>query len=240
MPKPNFLAGMAFILITSFLPDFNYLSAPLVTSFVLLIVFTQLFLAHSEKISKHHIFNSGLLLGLSSMIFFPSVIFIIFGWIALALLRPFRLNEWVLFFVGFTAPYYFVAGYMFLTDDYNWTKLLPIVTAGIPHSQHTIWLAGCLFLVLMPLLVGVYYVQTLSARMLIHIRRAWMLFGFYILFGVLMIFFNSGAGMENFLIVFAPVAAFQGYGYYSAEWRPFALICFWMTVVFILSFQFWG
>src|SRR5688500_18836496 len=43
MNKPNYLAGIAYILITSLLPEWNYFSAPLLCNTILLFVLSALF-----------------------------------------------------------------------------------------------------------------------------------------------------------------------------------------------------
>ena len=58
---------------------------------------------------------SGLALGISGFLFFPSITFIIWILLALMIMRPFRLNEWLLCLLGITTPFYFYAIYLFLT-----------------------------------------------------------------------------------------------------------------------------
>ena len=237
MSRANFLPGMALMLISSFLPEFNYFSAPLIAALLMVYIFTQILKAHTYKFSKEYIYNCGLLLGLSTLFFFPSILFIVWVFMALAMLRPFKLNEWLLLLLGLLTPYYFYGIYLFLSDNWNWNNLYPGIVISINKMVHPDWLAGAFFLVLAPLLAGIYYVQQHSSRMLIHIRKSWLIFGLYILTGIGVSFFNTGAGLENLVLILAPVAAFHGYGYFNAEWKPFASICFWLSVAFIIAHQ---
>ncbi len=116
MHKPTFLPGMAYLLITSLMPEWNYLSAALVSCTLILWSFSKLFRLYNLTAAKGTIYDIGLLLGFSSMIYFPSLIFgisILFG---ILILRTFRINELLLLLMGIITPYYFFSIYLFLND----------------------------------------------------------------------------------------------------------------------------
>ncbi len=236
MKRSNFLAGLAFVLITSFLPEFNYLSSQLIASLFFLLIFIQMFKSHNQQLTTGGIYNSGLTLGIAVLLFFPSLFFLLWMFIALVLFRPFQLKEWILMMMGLLTPYYFLASYFFLTDQSLMT-LLPQLSFGFNKEAPSIWLAGTFFLVLTPLLTGFYYSQSLSNRMLIHARKAWTLFLIFILVSIIIVFFNPTAGYENWILVLLPVAAFHGFGYLNSEVNIYPKISFWLSVVFIIFSQ---
>src|SRR5690348_8562914 len=104
------------MMITSLLPEWNYFSAPLIVNTILLFVLNGLFKIYNQQDARGAIFNIGLALGISSFLFFPAITFLIWILLALAVMRPFKLNEWVLCIVGVTTPYYFYGIYLFITD----------------------------------------------------------------------------------------------------------------------------
>lgn len=236
MQKPNFLSGLAYILITSFVPEFNVLSSQLIISVFYLLIFIQLFKAYNQQLTNGAIYNSGLILGIATLFFFPATTFLVWMFIAFIMLRPFKLKEWLLIILGVLTPYYFLAAYIFLTDQ-SFYLLMPKLTFGFERKIPSIWLAGALFLVLAPLLTGIYYSQSLSGRMLIHMRKAWTLFLWYIVICMVSIFFNRSQGYENWVMVMLPVAAFHGFGYLNAEVKIYPKIAFWLAVMFIIASQ---
>lgn len=237
MNKVNFLPGMAYMLLTSLIPEFNRLSSPLLVSTIFISVFIILFAAHNEKITQGKIFNAGLLLGLALLFFPPALFFIVWAFTILAMLRPFRLNEWFLMLLGILTPFYFLAIFLFLNDHLHWKYFFNGFEIGLAREKYTIWHAGGLFLVLMPLFAGIFYVQSLSGRMLIHVRKAWILFVLYGVICLVISFFNIGSGMENWVLMMLPIAALHGFGYFNAEWRLYPKLAFWLSVVFIISSQ---
>lgn len=237
MTRPNFLPGMAYLLITSFLPSFNMLSSNLVASVLLLLAFKLMYQSHHLK---NNIFNAACLTGVASMFFFPAVFFTAWCFLALLVLRPFRLSDWVVLLLGLTTPYYFYAAYLFLTDQMAIPSYFYHLSFLSSDIRYTLWHAGALFLLLAPLLAGIYYVQANSGKMLAHIRKGWYLFLGYLVFAIVAALFDIDKTSENLVLALVPVAAFHGYGYLNAELKLYPKITFWITVAFIIANQLYG
>lgn len=237
MNKPNFLSGMAYILITSFLPSFNMLSSNLIASLLLLIAFKMFYQSHHVK---NHIFNGALLIGLASLFFFPSLFFIAWAFLALLILRPFRLADWMILLLGLASPYYFYGTYLYLNDRLEVPSYFYHLSFLSSDIRYSLWHAGALFLLLAPLLAGIYYVQANSAKMLVHIRKGWYLFMAYLVVAIVAALFDIEKTSENLVPALVPVAAFHGYGYMHAELKLYPKIAFWTTVAFIIVNQLYG
>lgn len=237
MNKPNFLPGMAYILITSLLPSFNMLSSNLVASVLLLTAFRLFYLSHHVK---NYIFNASLLVGLASLFFFPALFFIAWAFLALLVLRPFRLSDWMLLLLGLVSPYYFYGTYLFLNDKLEVPSYFYHLSFLSSDIRYSLWHAGALFFLLAPLLAGLYYVQANSAKMLVHIRKGWYLFLAYLAVTIIAALFDIEKTSENLVPALVPVAAFHGYGYLNAELKLYPKIAFWLVIAFIVVNQLYG
>ncbi|MGZ5219554.1 MAG: hypothetical protein ACXWC7_05735 [Chitinophagaceae bacterium] len=240
MNKPNYLAGMAYLLITSLLPEWNYFSAPLLCNTILLFVLSELFGIYNKPNARGNIFNIGMALGIASFLFISSLTFIIWVLLALAVMRPFRINEWLICFLGITTPFYFYAIYTFINGNFGWQEFIPQVTLGAPSLKQSAWLAASVFLIMIPFLAGGYYVQDNLRRMLINVRKGWSLLLLYLLTALILPFVNSSDTFENWIMAMVPMAAFHGFFYLHSAWRVFPLIIFWVTVAFIITYQYYG
>lgn len=239
MSKPNYLPGMAYMIITSLFPEWNHFSAPLLVNLILVIVLTQLFRIYNQPKALGSVFNIGLALGIASFLFLPSLTFIIWILLALAVMRPFRLNEWIVCLVGVTTPFYFYAIYLFITNNWSWNELWPYLSLKLPTVKQSAWLAGSVFLLTVPFLAGGYYVQESLRRMLIQVRKGWSLLLLY-LFGALFIpFVNSTDNFENWIMAAIPLAAFHACTYLYSSFRIFPLLLFWLSVAFIIAYQYY-
>jgi len=240
MNRPTYLPGMAYLLITSLFQEWNYFTAPLLVNTFLLFVLSALFRIYNQPEARGTIFNIGLALGLASFFYFPAITFI--GWILLALMvmRPFRLNEWVLCLLGVTAPFYFYAVYLFIVGGLNWDNLLPPLTVHLPSLKQSAWMAGSVFLLTVPFLIGSYYVQDNLRKMLIQVRKGWSLVLLYLLVAILVPFVNNSDSFANWVMAAVPFAAFHGCTYLYSGFRIVPILFFWATVAFIIGFQYWG
>ena len=237
--RANYLPGMAYMLITSFFPEWNYFSAPLLINTVLIWVLGWLFRSYSQPTAKALIFNMGLAMGISSFIFFPSVAFILWIFFALMIMRPFRIDEWLLCLLGATVPYYIYGIYLFFTDQWSFQKLVPYLTANPPALKQSFWLAAGSLLLMIPFLTGGYFVQDNLRRMLIQVRKNWSILLLYLLVAFFIPFVNTTNNYENWVLAAVPFACFHACTYFYPQKKLFPLILFWVTVGFILFYQYY-
>ncbi|RYG48331.1 MAG: hypothetical protein EOO01_13680, partial [Chitinophagaceae bacterium] len=198
--KPTYLPGMAYMLITSLMPEWNYFSAPLLINSILLFILSGLFNIYNKQNAKAAIFNIGLALGIAGYLFISSLIFIVWILLALAVMRPFRLNEWMICLLGITTPFYFYAIYTVIDGQWNWQEFVPHITLGLPSLKQSAWLAGSVFLIMIPFLSGGYFVQENLRRMLINVRKGWSLLLLFLLAALLLPFVNTSGTFENWVM----------------------------------------
>jgi hypothetical protein len=238
--KATYLPGMSYLLITSLLPEWNYFSAPLLVNSILLFVLARVFGIYNKQNVRGAIFNIGLALGLAGFLFISSLTFILWILLAMAVTRPFRINEWLICLLGITTPFYFYAIYLVITASWSWEQFLPSVSLGVPSLKQSAWLAASVFLIMIPFLTGGYYVQENLRRMLINVRKGWSLLLLFLLAALLLPFVNTSDTFENWIMAMVPLAAFHGCAYLYSTWRYFPVTLFWITVGFIVAYQYWG
>ncbi len=240
LARATYFPGMAYLLVTSLIPEWNFFSAPLVVNTIFVFILAGLFKIYNQPNAKGAIFNIGLSLGISSFIFFPSITFIAWIFFALMVMRPFRLNEWVLCVLGSATPFYFYAVYLFISGPWSWENFWPDFTIGLPAIRQSAWLAGSSFLLALPFLYGAYFIQNSLRRMLIHVRKGWSLLLLYVLGAVFVPFVNSTDTFENWVLAAIPFAAFHAAAYLYSSFKIFPIILFLLTVGYILAYQYAG
>ncbi|HET9430853.1 MAG TPA: DUF6427 family protein [Chitinophagaceae bacterium] len=240
MNRSSYLTGMSYLLITSLMPEWNYFSAPLLINGILLFVLSSLFNTYNQQNAKGTIFNIGVALGIAGFLFISSLTFIVWVLLALAVMRPFRLNEWLLCILGITTPFYFYGIYLFLTDQWSWQVFVPHISIGIPTIHQSAWLAVSVFLLMVPFLTGGYYVQDNLRRMLINVRKGWSLLLLYLLVSMLLPFINNSDTFENWVMAMIPMAAFHACTYQYSTLRIYPYLVFWLSVLFVLTYQYYG
>ena len=102
--RSNFLPAMSFLLITSLMPGWNVCSAPLLVNSLLLWVFYNMLLLYDKGNPVGVIYNIGLMMGLISLMYKPALLILPLLWMALTIMRPFYLREWVVGLLGLATP----------------------------------------------------------------------------------------------------------------------------------------
>ena len=237
MPRQNYLPAMAFMMITSLMPEWNYLSAPMLANSFVLLMIIFLFKLYNASNAKAQVFNIGLLAGISSYIYLPTAAFVITVLLGLMILKPFRFNEIVLFLFGFLTPYYFHAIYLFLASEMSFENFIPHYSIVVPSIKSSIWLAASTLLLAIPFLIGGYYVQVHLRKMLIQVRKNWSIVLLYLLLAFFIPFINGDQSFYTWILIAAPFAAFHAFAYFYAG-RWLALIMFFISFGYILFLQY--
>lgn len=236
--RQTFLPAMAYLLISSLFPEWNYLSAPLVSATIIFWCFIKLFKLYNAPLASGIIFNIGLLLGLSSFIYFPSIAFLLCLLIGIMILRPFRVNELIILVLGILSPYYFYAVYLFLNDKLVLASLMPLLNIQVPPVQDSVWIAAAIVFLGVPFLMGGYFIQLQLRKMLIQARKNWSILLLYVLISLLIPFVNAGTTVQNWVILIAPFAAFHACAYLYPKRAAVSTLLFFLTTAFILFQQY--
>ncbi len=241
MQRLNFLPAAAYLVITSLMPEWNRFSAPLLVNTLVLFIFAGLFRISNQYSIKGTVYNIGVAVGIGSFIFFPSIILFLWLIFALLVMRSVRLNEWLICLLGVTTPYYFYAAYLFFSDNWSWQQLLQPINIAMPSPGQSLWLAIGSILLIIPFLIGGYFVQENLRKMLIQVRKNWSLMLIYLLFGLFIPFLNNTAeGFENWILIVVPFAAFHACTYLYPPQRWIPVVIFWLSITFILVYQYGG
>lgn len=236
--RQTFLPAMAYLLISSLFPEWSYLSAPLLASTIILWCFIKLFKLYNAALPSGIVFNIGLLLGISSFIFFPSLAFLICLLLGIMILRPFRINELIILLLGILTPYYFYSVYLFLNDKLVLARLLPILRIEIPPIGNSVWIAASIVFLGAPFLMGGYFIQAQLRKMLIQARKNWSILLLYVFISLLVPFVNAGPSVQNWVILVAPFAAFHACAYLYPKRMAVSTLLFILTTAFILFQQY--
>lgn len=232
LPRPNFLPGMAFLLISTFFTEWNHFSAPLLVNTLLVFIFhrmTQLYNAYRPAAG---IFNIGLMMGLVTLLYQPAVVYILLIPIALFIMRPFRIREWVIGVLGITTPYYFLALEPIFTGRWNWHYLLPSVTVDFPAMPDSVLVTVSVALLVIPFIIGGYFVQVNLNKMLIQIRKNWSLLLLFLIVSTAIILISGGWGYVNWMFGLMPLAIFHASMYFYPTKKVLPLILHWISFAY--------
>jgi hypothetical protein len=235
LPKPNFLPAMAYLLLTSLFPEWNYFSAPLLINLLLIWVFYRMTDLYGTQNPVASILNIGLIMGVVTLLYQPAIIFVILLLLALFIMRPFRIQEWLIGLLGITAPYYFLLLVLYLGDEWKWQKLVPTISFRLPAMPSTLATTFAIALLVVPFVIGGIYVQNNLSKMLIQGRKNWSLLLLFLIMSLLIIVVNGGENnYVNWALSVMPLAAFHAAAYYYPQKKLLPVIMHWVIFVFAL------
>ena len=222
MTKPNYLTGMAYLLLTSLFSDWFPLSAALICNTLLIWIWAKLSILHNTNTPKATIFNIGLALGIAAFIYTPSILFVVLFIIALAITRPFRFSEWLLGFLGILTCYYFYAAWIFISGRWKLYKLPPF-EVELPKITIDRWEMIALGLVLAGMLMGLIFMRGQMRRQIVQTRKSWQLIYIYLLVAALIPFFNADS-FNSWILATVPTSLILAAAFFYPDKKLFPLI----------------
>ena len=238
MQRVNYLPAMSYLLITSMFTEWNVLTAPLVINTFLIWVWANMSTLYNNTKPKSTLYNTGLLIGVCSLFYFPSLAFILLILFALLVSRPFIVAEWVISFLGVLTPYYFLLSYLFLTDNLMSYKI-PRFKLGYPVFHLDIWGLAGICLIIVTFLLGIYFMQANLKRLLVQIRSRWTLISLYFVIALLVPFVSASHIFEYWILAAIPLAAYTAcaFLYPVKRWVPVVLHGLMVVIVVVVSLK---
>ena len=238
MQKPNYLAGMSYLLITSLFSDWYYLSSPLIVNTMLIWVLSKLCDLHNDPGPKSSLFNTGMILGIATFFYFPSISFLLLIMVGLGITRPFRLPEWLMVLLGMTAPYYFLGAWIFLTDKWKGYHF-PGFTVTVPAFRQTAWASySAVILILLSILIGIFFIRHNMRRQVVQSRKSWNLIFLYLLVAFFVPFLNASKGFDYWILTAVPIAAICGTAFFYPDRKLVPMLIHWgmVTICIVIGY----
>lgn len=229
MQVPNYLVGMTYLLITSLFPEWQTLSSPLVVNTCMIAVLYQLSGLFTHPKPKSTLFNIGLLIGLASFFYFPSMAFVLLLIAGLIFTRPFRINEWLIGLLGILAPYYFLAAWLYITDRWAMYEL-PAIQVVTPFFKETKMAYLAIGLLSILILAGFFFIRMNLRRQLVQTRKIWSLILLYFAVAFIVPFINVNNRFDYWILMVVPAACIGAAAFLYPDRKWFGWVFHWGLV----------
>ncbi|MHA4846638.1 DUF6427 family protein [Flavitalea antarctica] len=233
LPRPNYLPAMSYLLLTSLFPEWNYFSAPLIINLFLIWIFYRMTNLYNTPKPVASIFNIGMIMGVVTLLYQPAIVFVLLLLLALFIMRPFRIREWLIGLLGISAPYYFLLLILYFQDQWHWRQMLPTISFRLPTMPSSLAVTFSIILLVVPFIIGGVFVQNNLNKMLIQGRKNWSLLLLFLIMSLLIIVVNGGENnYVNWALSVMPLAAFHAAAYYYPVNKWFPLTMHWVIFAF--------
>ncbi len=237
-PKATYLPALTYILITSLFKDWNYLSAALVSNWLLLAMLSAMLQLYAAADARKQIFNIGCFISLTAMLVFPNIVFVLLLLLALGILRPFKIAEWTVGLLGIITPFYFLTGILYLTDNMALLKRMVSIGFSLPrHIANPEVVLTVLSLVLVFLVIGILYLNYFMSRMLFQNKKWWWVVIAAFLISIVAGMFTVAQGYNQWMALLIPASFIIANTWFGERKRWITTIFFYLFVAVVIFAQ---
>lgn len=236
--QTSYLTAFLFLLLSSFIDVWNYPSASLMASPLIVWALYLSFSLYSSRSPRGTVFNIGLLVGIASLFFIPSFLLLLLVWFSLMISRPFRLAEWLLAVLGILAPYYFLGTYFFISGHWNYAALFPDLKWSFHAIHFDYRVFSALGIIALLCLTGLYNLQRSYMKLLIQTRKHWSIVLFFIPVAFFIPFLEGSPGIDMFLMCLLPMSVLSALPLYYLKKSWISNLLSILFIVYILGVQF--
>ncbi len=231
----SYLPAFAYIMLTALFPYWDVISVGLIANSLVIWILVKLFNLYDQTQPKTLEFNIGLIVGVSILLYEPIAILIPVVLFALAIIRPFKLPEWMVLLMGILLPYYFLFTFLFLTNQTESVRhFLPKLNWKNPLVQPELNVILALLVIGLQLLAGFYHWQQQQLRFIIQVRKYWgVLFLVLILAFFQPIIFSEQALYASAILI-TPLACFISFAFTTPKRLLMPNLLFWTAVAVIV------
>jgi len=235
LPKVAFTTALAYVLLTALIPSWNNITSALVTNSMIIWLIFRLIRLYNTTKPKTIVYNIGLITGSTILLYYPSLPLIVVVFFALASLRPFRPNEWIILLIGIVTPLYFLTGWLYLNDKIEIAlQQLKIFQLQIIRPANMLMTIITFAVASIAVIAGVITWQSNSGRLSIQARKSWSFLFVMLLFLMPIIYFMKDAYPNALLLAAVPGAAFVSNTFIYPK-RNFApALLFWLFIALII------
>jgi hypothetical protein len=237
IPVRTQLPALFYIVLTAGFNPTHQLTPALVDSLLVIIILFRLFVTYKTDGPSVNFLDTGFLIAVASMIYFPAILLFVFLLFALIMLRPLNWREWVYVFLGLMLPYLFVvSGYYVAGVPVK--EFFPGFSGLVQHHKQTfsiIQLIGWLFVACM-VIYSSYFMASAIDNMKIHGRKIFILFLWLFLFTLFIYLVIPGVGMDMVSIAAIPLSFLFSHYFCSCtkNWINEGLLSFFLLLMVLL------
>lgn len=238
----NDLPAFVFAFIASGTIALGGMHPSLFASFLLLLSVDRVFKIYQGTATLTNSFNAGFLVGLASLFYLFAGVYILWFWMALAVLGYFRSREILAGLMGFIVPIFLIFAWCVWNE--NLAELLHTISSLFSFQNHlgtvsvfqySYWgILGFLVVLSSLYMLNVYEEKKISSR-----KYFIVLLGFFLVSALSFLFFK-GAGVEQYFISIIPVTYITSHYFVLQKHSWIGEILFCILVVSSILIHFTG
>ena len=240
LSKPSYLPALLYVTGTSLFMPFLILSPALICNFLLIWLMDKFMKIGKSPNAIMIMFDTGMIIGLGTLIYFPFIVMLLMIWLTLLLYRSFNWREWLSGLAGFITIFLFLGVFYYWNDNLGmfykiWLPLTNKFPATFKINYND-------YLVLVPVTVmmvlAIIHLRESFFRSFISTRKAFQMLFFMFLCAIVSVYTKPNFRLYHFLLCVPPGAVLLAFYFSNATKRWFYESLFLVLVVAIQYFLF--
>ncbi len=235
-PNANYIVAMCYILLSALFPAWANINEVLIINFfIIFTLHTFLRLLNTQQPIRT-ILNCGLLTGTTVLLYPPIAIMMVSGFIAILIIRSFRLNEIISYLLGVIIPYYFLGAILFLNNQLPQIKhFLPSINFHVPAPKDKISFIIASTAIIITTLAGFISLQNHISKLVISARKLWIIIvSFFVMLSASLLITTATDWTASLLAVTISASAIAANTFNYSKRTLLVAILFWMLLIAVL------
>ncbi len=241
--KNTFLPALIFALFISSTPLLMQFHPIHIVNLLLIRVLDRLFTLFKNEIPVSALFDIGFLSGIMALLYLPAILMLPLILASIAIMRSFKLKEWLIALIGFSIPFFFLSVYTFWNhslkafwSDYfgNFRNIKTAIDIDLSTSLLiTIIFIGVMFL------MSLFKLRSNYRKNVIRMRIYQQIFFIFLLLSAASLFLLKVIRFIDFAFLLVPVSVFCGYFFVSAKRKVYLYeYSLWVLIALMIWNQF--
>jgi hypothetical protein len=189
--KNNHLPALLYMVLFLAFPVMITISPVLISNFFLLVLLDKVLTSYKRDRANENFFDAALVISISSLFYFPTIVFLPFVFIAIGLMRSVSLREFFVTLAGFVVPYLFVFIYHFYIDsnDAFFSKNFPFNFIGHfsikglqPGYYYVFYVISFLLMISLSRFLKGFSYGTIKTRRVLSVMITFLIFSIFTAF----------------------------------------------------------
>jgi len=234
IPKKSWIFSIFYVILMSLLPQFLVFHPMMIGITLIVSVIDKIFSLYKNNNSLALDFDIGLIISLAALFYFPLILFYVLYMIALVILKPFSIRDWIVGLMGLVLPFFLMFTYYFLTDQFQ--NLTGAFYTENINNQINFWrlvpkgFGITIGYVAFLMVISLFHLAGIIGKNVIRIRNLQQVMLIFIIIGGIILLLTRDIYLFRFTVLCIPFAFLLTIYFATVKKVWYAEVLFWLLV----------
>jgi hypothetical protein len=232
------LPALFYVIITGSFVSFQVFHPVVIANLFLILAFGRICSIYRQDFVFSHAFDTGALIAVASLFYFPAIVFFPLAWFSLGIIRAFIWREYVIALLGFITPYALLLIYYFFNNQVEflihqvyYIPYLNLLEFNLGNEKYLYLMFGVLSLLGIPRLISI------SGLSIVRTQNLLKIIGFSFFIGICAFFLFRNNFSYSFMLLAFPLAVLLA-NYFLTVYKQWIAEVVFIVLILMAVFQY--